>query len=74
MSPNPTVENTVTVKYNPSVWVRCSPKLLWDHGPWCIGSSVEPDSERADELDREHEAAHVDAPADRIQDIPIEGT
>jgi hypothetical protein len=27
MSPNPTVENTVTVKYSASVCVRCSPKL-----------------------------------------------
>ena len=27
MSPNPTVENTVTVKYNPSVCDRCPPKL-----------------------------------------------
>ncbi len=30
MSPNPTVENTVTVKYRPSVCDRCPPKLLAD--------------------------------------------
>jgi hypothetical protein len=28
MSPNPTVENTVTVKYSPSVWVSGPSKLL----------------------------------------------
>jgi hypothetical protein len=28
ISPNPTVANTVTVKYKASVWVSRSPKLL----------------------------------------------
>jgi hypothetical protein len=28
MSPNPTVEKMVTVKYRPSVWVSRPPKLL----------------------------------------------
>lgn len=30
MSPNPTVENTVTVNYSPSVCVSRSPKLVTD--------------------------------------------
>ena len=30
MSPNPTVENTVTAKYSPSVCVSRPPKLLSD--------------------------------------------
>jgi hypothetical protein len=33
MSPNPTVVNTVTVKYSASVWVSFSPKLLAETAP-----------------------------------------
>ena len=33
MSPNPTVENTVTVKYSPSVCVSRPPKLLAESWP-----------------------------------------